>query len=413
MADAVSYLPVSFGINPDGGYVSDENEKFDIPTVSCSFDGRKEVRIILPMPAVLHIWNVLAAALWLVVLAKRLRHIYDKQDHGVMVLFAVAGLFSFPILYTLVAINPIDLLFPRVYRSSFLYYVLLVGPTEELAKFGAFAIMAVPLSLLKEPQDGVIHGAIVGVIFGTIENIGYIQEYGASVAMRPILTTGGHAVYTAITAGIFSQALHARRESTDPHIRQRAIAGIVAVAAVHGLYNWSFGVPIPALGQFLSSALDGLALAASFALFHRLVEESPYRVYPLSHSKSAIPRLTRGLDFNRGSTLLNRNLGFYLMHEGSYRAAAMHLRAAIPRARDPRRARFFSAVCDLKYVPEARALRTLRSVWASLGDKQRTSYISQLSRLIEHDPELLGTVNDWIARNFRKDFIPKSAMGAG
>ena len=131
-------------------------------------------------------------------------------------------------------------------------------------------------------------------------------------------------------------------------------------------------------------------------------------MYSLSQSQTAIPRLRRGLDFNRGSTLLNRNLGFYLMHERSDRNAAMHLRAAIPRARDPRRARFFAAVCDLKYVPEARALRTLRSVWASLTDEQRRQYVAQLSRLLEHDPDLLDTVNDWIERNFRKEFIPRN-----
>ena len=168
------------------------------------------------MPIVLHTWNIVAAVLWLFVLSKRLRYIFDKQDNGVVILFVVAGVLSMPILYALVTINPIDLLIPQVRDSWFLYHMLLVGPVEELAKFGAFLMMALPLSLLKEPQDGAIHGAIVGVVFGALENVGYINAFGASVAFRPIITTGGHAVYTAIAAGIFSQALHARRESSDP-----------------------------------------------------------------------------------------------------------------------------------------------------------------------------------------------------
>lgn len=361
------------------------------------------------MYAGLHIWNLAAAILWLALLSWRLKHVYDKQDNGSLALFFIAGVLSMPLLYVLAFFNPVRFLIPQIYENRFAYYILVAAPQEEIAKFAVFAAVAVSLSLLKEPQDGVIQGAIVGVVFGAIENIGYIETYGASAAFRPIISTGGHAIYTALTAGVFSQAVYARKETTDSYIWQRAILGILAVGLVHGLYNSVLAIRVPGVGTILSYALDFAALGASLALFSRLVELSPYRVYPLSQSSHAIGRLKRGLDFNPGSTLLNRNLGFYLMHEGSYRSAAMHLRASIPRARDPRRARFFAAVCDMSYVPEARALRTLRSTWSSLSDEQRDNYMRQLRRLLESDPEMLDTVTDWITRNFRKDFIPRAA----
>lgn len=363
--------------------------------------------MLFPLLTGLHIWNIAAGVGWFVLLSKRISNVTDKQDSGVLLLFAIAGALSIPLHYILLFFHPIVHIAPELVSSSFAYHMLIVGPTEELAKFLVFLAVVHAMSLPKEPQDGVIQGAIVGLMFGTIENIAYINFFGASVWLRPIIATGGHTIYGAVWGGIYSQAVYAHRNSYDPIVWQKALLGVFLVAMMHGLYNSVLSISPRIIGSLLSYLLDIGALMLSLVLFRSVIEYSPYRVYPLHRSAEAIPRLVRGLDFNPKSAIINRNLGLYLMHEGDYRKAAYHLRASIPRLKDARRARFFSSICDLHYVPEARAVRTLRSTWSALSDAQRDSYSRQLNRILAKDPDTLSRFEYWKERNFRKKFVPR------
>ena len=89
------------------------------------------------------------------------------------------------------------------------------------------------------------------------------------------------------------------------------------------------------------------------------------------------------------------------MYAGKYRAAASHLAKSIPRAYDPRRARFFVAVCELSFVPEAHSMRMMRRAWARLSDDQRRKLLDQLEQLLETNPALIEQVHDFIDRAFK------------
>lgn len=93
------------------------------------------------------------------------------------------------------------------------------------------------------------------------------------------------------------------------------VLGIPLVAALHGVYN-TLTMILPA--AILVMVIE---LLAAVALCLRLVELSPYRVYPLDRAATAIPSIHRGLVLNPRSPILNRNLGIYLMHTSRYRAA--------------------------------------------------------------------------------------------
>ncbi len=287
----------------------------------------------------MHIWNAAATGLWLLFLSTRLRYIADKQEAGALAVFFFAGSASVMVTLIILAIYPLTWLVPFVHQNVLFYHVLVTGVVEEVAKFLCFLAVAHTLNTVKEPQDGVIQGAVVGLAFGAIENVLYIEHFRtAFMFVRPLLTTGGHAIYGAIWGGFYSAALYSNIHSKDPRSYRLAVGGVALVALIHGLYNASLS-----LSFFLGVLTNLIALAISIRVFLALVDHSPYRLFPLSQAEKALASIRKGLYFNPKSAILNRNIGLYLMYLGSYRAAAEHLSKSVPRLYDPRPVRGWSA----------------------------------------------------------------------
>lgn len=162
------------------------------------------------MIALLNLWNIVAAALWYRFLARRIRYTADKQSKGLLVGFFFAGVLS--VLVTLMAsyLHPVHWFFPIVYESEFFYQVLVTGIVEEWAKWLCFVMAVQGGGTIKEPQDGILQGAAVGLGFGAVENILYFYAYPEIfIAIRPILTTGGHMIYGAFWGASYSAAVYA------------------------------------------------------------------------------------------------------------------------------------------------------------------------------------------------------------
>jgi RsiW-degrading membrane proteinase PrsW (M82 family) len=354
------------------------------------------------MSAVLHIVNILVALVMLAFFHSRLRHISDKRQEHVVWAFVVAGLFSSFLVLILYGLYPARL-GAVLSRSELLFHIFVVGIVEETGKFLAFLFVAHAVGRIREPQDGAVFGAIVGLTFGVVENMSYFTWYQSwGLILRPFLSAPGHAVYGAIWGAMYSQAIYANREGHDIGAGRNSAIGIVSVAVIHGVYNastWFFP---------LSFLIDGFALTIALILFRKLVELSPYRVYQLSQASQAVKAIRRGLFFNSKSPYLNRNMGLYLMHLGEYRAAAKHLRASVPRTRDPRRVRFLAAACDTMYLPEYHAHRGLRIAWSRLTDDQRTRFMEQLSAIVGSDHPIVENVNAFITDAFKPRRIMKA-----
>ena len=349
------------------------------------------------MTVALHLWNVVATRLWLLFLSSRLRYIADKQSAGELALFFFAGSAGIFVTMILRGIYPLAWFVPFVHDNVLFYHALVTGVVEEAAKFLCFIAVAHSLNTVKEPQDGVIQGAVVGLAFATLENILYIEQYRSLfMLIRPILATGGHVVYGAIWGGFYSAALYSNIHSKDPASYRLAVGGVALVALIHGLYNASLS-----LSFYLGVLIDLVALMISIKIFLRLVDHSPYRLFPLEKASEAAESIRKGLYLNPKSAILNRNMGLYLMCIGRYRAAAAHLSKAVPRLYDPRRARFFAAVCELPHVPQPHALRRLRITWSQLSDDQRRKLLRQLEQLLERDQELIQRIYDFIDSAFK------------
>ena len=347
------------------------------------------------MDGLLHIWNIAAAVGWFVFLRSRLERVSDKRQRNVLGAFVIAGFLSFGLTLAFYEIYPPGLR-AALSRWEVTYGIGVVGIVEEGAKFLAFLFAVRAGDTIREPQDGVIHAAAVGIVFGAVENIFYIQAYDVFfIWLRPILTTGGHAVYAAIWGALYSRYVYANSVGSDPGARRGAFLGVPLVATLHGLYNAATVFYPAALG------LDLLALAIAIGLFRKLVELSPYRIFPLTQAELAVRSIRRGLVFNPKSPVLNRNIGLYLMRLGKLRAASGHLRASVPRSRDPRRAQFLAAACEQSFLPSYFAKRALRIAWARLDDGQRTAYMDQLVTLVGEDARIVGAVRAFLESAFQ------------
>ena len=117
----------------------------------------------------LHLWNIFAAVGFLLFLYSRFDYLWDKQQPGQLMLFFFGGLLSVLVhsgtLYGLWALGFFDLLPSIVGENVFLYNFLTVGLSEETVKFSIFALFAWGYKSFKEPQDGVLLGALVGLGF--------------------------------------------------------------------------------------------------------------------------------------------------------------------------------------------------------------------------------------------------------
>ena len=190
-----------------------------------------------PVKPILHLWSIVAAIMLFSCLDRRLTHITDKRLANVLGAFAMAGVLSTGLTAVFYALYPVEL------RSTLAqwaptYHIDVVGLVEKGAEFLAFLVAATAGDTIKEPQDGVITAAAVGITFGATENTAYIQNFDAFfIALRPILTTAGHSVYAAIWGALHSQAVYANALGRDLGATRTAFIGVPLVAVIHGVYN--------------------------------------------------------------------------------------------------------------------------------------------------------------------------------
>jgi RsiW-degrading membrane proteinase PrsW (M82 family) len=342
------------------------------------------------MIALLLLWNLAASAIWFAFLSSRIRHVVDKQDPTILFLAFLAGLFSVVVTYLIHFAYPLSWIAESGYGYVFPFHFLVTGPVEETAKFLCFVLLVSTVPAVKEPQDGVLIGAAVGMGFATIENITYFAAYsGWAVALRPIICTGGHMIYGGIWGGMYYSALYSNIHSRDPHAYRLAVGAVALGALIHGLYN-----SLPWIGLMVLVNLAALFLAVRVFLF--LVERSPYRSYSLEQAELAIPSIRRGLFFNPNSAILNRRVALYLMYLGRYREAARHLKRSLPRSNLREMPWFYCAVCEYAFVPTDHAQAGLRKRWGRLRDAQRSRALADLRRLLANDTRLQTEVHAFL-----------------
>ena len=139
---------------------------------------------------------IVSTTLWLKYLDRLDYYKKDKRTTRIVYIGLVAGMIS--ILPTLLLYDLNWFLFQGLVYGPFLYNFLIVGFSEELAKYLMLIAVVLVFKSIKEPQDGLLQGAAVGAGFAFIENIKYGMEYGIQTTiLRSVLCTPGHMMYTA------------------------------------------------------------------------------------------------------------------------------------------------------------------------------------------------------------------------
>lgn len=270
----------------------------------------------------------IATLLFLKYLESLDRYKSDKKTKWMMAVGVAVGVASVPVTLLLYELNP----FAWIARATGAlgplgYHILVVGLTEEIGKYGCFIAMVLAARSIKEPQDGIIQGAAVGLGFQAAEDIIYGLNWGLEVAILRTLYFGLHMLTGALWGYAFAAAFYNNLESQDSRSVGYALLAVVPAAVFHGLYNTLIGVgSVTDSGPAMETVLAALMLIVAIAAFRHMVRHSPYRVYPYHRHREAVRSIHRGLLLNPTSVVLNRRMALYLIAGGRYEKALGYIR---------------------------------------------------------------------------------------
>jgi len=138
-----------------------------------------------------------------------------------------------------------------------IYAYLVVAVSEELSKYIVLRFYCYTRKSFDEPLDGIVYSVMVSMGFATIENIGYVFEYGYGAAfIRMFLSVPAHASF-AVPMGYFIGK--AKFDSANSF--RYMITGLFWAVFFHGTFDlFLFLQDSPETEPYLS---DGLLLAGA------------------------------------------------------------------------------------------------------------------------------------------------------
>lgn len=126
---------------------------------------------------------------------------YNKEPFGLLLWLFILGMFS--IIPALIAETALTKPVNRMVGESVFYTALfsytIVGLSEELSKFLVLRYYAFKRKAFDDPFDGIVYAVMVGMGFATLENIGYVTNYGLGTAItRMFLSVPAHATFAVL-----------------------------------------------------------------------------------------------------------------------------------------------------------------------------------------------------------------------
>ena len=321
-------------------------------------------------------------ALWLVILYRVDRNWPDKRTGHVIILMVFAGgLCTVPTWFGY-DINPFEFTY---WYGPFWYHFAVVGLTEELVKFLTFIIMTRVLKSIREPQDGMIQGAAVGVGFTIVENVIYGLWYGPQATALRCGLVGFHALAGALWGLAWAGAVFENIEERQPQAYRLALTGFIPVAILHSLYNTitlinaRSGIVLFIL-YFFEVALFLLVIPG----YRWMVKRSPYHRFPYSNARSAMAIIRKGLLLNPRSAILGRRMGIYAIAAGEYHEAVRRLDACLRRSPDHPLVTVFLGIAVMGAGNGSHGVELIESGAARLSEAQLVTLERELDGLIRN-----------------------------
>ncbi|MBT3272468.1 MAG: PrsW family intramembrane metalloprotease, partial [Spirochaetales bacterium] len=202
--------------------------------------------------------------------------------------------------------------------ADFLSNVAIVGPVEEFSKFIVFFLVVRKLDSIREPTDGLLQGATVGLAFTSVENVMYTWWYDPSlIPFRSVFNVVGHMSYGALW-GVIYVIITMSKTSPDQQVPFRHfLLALVPAGIAHGLYNFllNYGIGIGLLYK-------AVVLTALLIIYRYSVRLSPYRNFDPKQHASAIRSIQLALNANPTDPKLNYRLMLYAVYAGRLELAA-------------------------------------------------------------------------------------------
>jgi protease PrsW len=289
--------------------------------------------------------------------------------------FFFAGLLSVPAVFLLYFIVD-PLLFSIASRTTLLYQILYVGLVEETSKFLIFYIVAVNASSIKEPRDGILYAATVGLAFAIIENILY-SVYGLHLLMlRSLLGTIGHMTYAAVWGYAIGVVLYTRKANSKEYGNSIILSALVIAALFHGIYNYFLEI-----GYFaLAISVKIITLTVALKSLSFLKGLSPYEKFPIEKYRTAIPRLEMALASNPKNFALHKRIALHYIRAGSMKKARSHLQRASRISRGELSSRFYLHLLDAVTAENMQAAEEAREKFLKIVMKMPGGKLEGINR---------------------------------
>ncbi len=181
--------------------------------------------------------------------------------------------------------------------------LLVVGPVEELCKFGVVRLVPYRSLYFDEPMDGLVYAATASLGFASLENLFYVLNYGPEVMLiRAPVSTVAHLVF----GSIWGYALGEHHRS-GYNKRWLVVVGLAVAAAAHAIFNVAVFAFWPA-----AIALVVVGGIWSFRRFRWGQRVSPFRLkrnYPQVQCASCgrLVRVTDGFCTSCGAATATNN----------------------------------------------------------------------------------------------------------
>jgi RsiW-degrading membrane proteinase PrsW (M82 family) len=169
---------------------------------------------------------------------------------------------------------------------------LVIGPIEELCKFGATAVYAARHKAFDEPLDGIVYSSAAALGFASVENMLYLAGTGAAgpgallLLLRGLLAVPGHVLF----AAFWGYGLGARL--VGPHRPWRLPAMLALAALAHGAWDFVLLVEDARI-LFLPLSVGLVWTTARFVQWGR--RSSPFRPSLLAKTAAAAAPGASGL----------------------------------------------------------------------------------------------------------------------
>ena len=273
------------------------------------------------------------------------------------------------------------------YIDAFIHHFFFVGPLEEFSKFFIFFAFSRLLKSIKEPRDGLLQAAAVALAFASIENLIYGMEYGVGVMIeRTLLTLAGHMVYSSVWGFAVTVVVYRDIRKAGRLQYGFVFAALFTAAFIHGLYNF-----LLALDLFLLAVLlDVLALGFAVLVFKLMMDDSPYRKYPLKDYRKALKAIRLGLLSNPRNFALNMRAGVYHLYSGDYREALKYFELCLKLRPANPYARFYTGIVLLIFGEEGKGRNLLREGLFDMTAKGRERLYEWVESILPNP--LLGRI---------------------